>query len=254
MTGARAVARVVLMACLVCVCRIAWGADAPVVIPAGARIGVMDLVTNDITHFHAGRTEMNSFLRTYRSNWGPADLIDAPLMMSLTAAGFTPVGIRASDELWKDRDSWFIEKPRAHKLPRGCLKELTRVMTEQKLAALIVVAPGANTDPEFVEGDRWSRLPKTTQGFGFLTSDEPSGIRVTAFDFTQMVVVAPSDDDGATLVARDWGADRAYDWPGFDAGANLKALPNAQVAQLGPVLADAIQKRITTRLIPKLKP
>jgi hypothetical protein len=164
------------------------------------------------------------------------------------------VAIEVSDALRKERQSWLIQNPRANKLPRGCLKELGRIMMEQNVAALIVVAPGANTEPEFVEGNRWSRLPGSVQGFGFSTSDDPNGITKPAvFDFTQMVVVAQTDD-GPRLVARDWGGNRVYDWPGFDPGADIKALTASHVAQLRPVIAEAMKNRIATRLMPRLKP
>ena len=249
MTGTR----IVLSFCLVSLCAIAWAADAPTV-PAGARIGIIDIVTNDVTHFHVGRAPVNSFMRIYRGDWRAADLIDDPLTTSLTGAGFKPVAVEASDTLRKERDSWFIQSPQAKKLARGCLKELGRIMTEQNLMALIVVAPGANTEPEFVDDPRWSKLPNTVQGIGFATSDDPNGITKPAvFDFTQMVVVA-NTDDGPRLVARDWGGNRLYEWPGFDPGPNLKVLTDTQLTPLRPVIADAMKKRIATRLMPHLKP
>jgi hypothetical protein len=249
MTGAR----VVLFACLISACGIAWGADAPA-IPAGARIGIIDIVTNDVTHFHVGRAEVNSFMRTYRGDWVAEDLIDYPLTASLKGAGFEPLLVETSDVLRKERQSWFIQKPQAKKLSGACLKELGRIMTELKLGALIVVAPGANSEPEYVEGDRWSALPRTLQGFGFSTSDQPNGITKPAvFDFTQMVVVA-NTDDGARLVVRDWGGNLLHDWPGFAPGADLKALSGAQLAPLRPVLAEAMKQRIATRVMPHIKP
>ena len=249
MTGTR----VVLFACLVSLCGIAWGADAPA-IPAGARIGIIDIVTNDVTHYHVGRSEVNHFLRTYRGDWGTAGLIDEPLAASLKGAGFEALAVDVSNALWKERQSWLVQNPQAKKLSGGCLKELGRIMTEQNLAALIVVAPGANSEPEYVEGNRWSALPRTTQGFGFSTSDDPNGITKPAvFDFTQIVVVAMTED-GPRLALRDWGGNRIYEWPGFDPGPNLKALTDTQLAPLRTVIADEMKKRIETRVVPRLKP
>jgi hypothetical protein len=73
------------------------------------------------------------------------------------------------------------------------------------------------------------------------------------FDFTQILVVV-KDGDGQALLLRDWGGNRVYDWPGFDPGPNLKALSDDQIAQLRPVYADALKKRIDTRIMPRLKP
>jgi hypothetical protein len=242
-----------LIACLASLCGIAHGADVPA-IPAGARIGIIDIVTNDVTHYHVGRSDVTNFLRTYRPNWSPADLVHESLVTSLMGAGFQPVAVEASDELFKERDSWFIQKPRANKLARGCLKELGRIMAEQNLAALIVAAPGANTEPGFDARNILRRLPRATQGFGFSTNDEPGGIaKPGVFDFTQLVLVAPTAD-GPQLVVRDWGGNLLFDWPGFDPGANLKALSDTQLAPLRPVIAEALKTRIATRLMPSLKP
>jgi hypothetical protein len=249
MTGAR----VVLIAFLVSLCGNAWGADEPA-IPAGARVGIIDIVTNDVTHYHVGSSELNNFLRTYRPDWGPAGVIDHPLTESLSGAGFQPVMVEASDALLEQRESWLINKPRAKKLARRCLNELGRIMVEANLAAIIVAAPGANTAPEFDPRNRLGRLPRTTQGFGFSTSDEPDGItNPGVFDFTQLILVAQTAD-GPQLVVRDWGGTRLHDWPDFDPGANLKALSDTQLAPLRTVIAEAMNERIATRLMPALKP
>jgi len=245
--------RVLLIVCFLSQVGIAWGADAPA-IPAGARVGIVDIVTNDVTHYHIGRSELNRFLRTYRANWSAADLIDDLLISSLAGAGFQPIVVKASETLLKEREGWIIEEPRAGKLPRGCLKELGRIMIQENLAALIVAAPGANSEPEFDPRNRLTQLPRATQGFGFTTSDEPDGIQKPAvFDFTQFVIVAATAD-GPRFVARDWGGNKLYDWPGFEPGENFKQLPNATVATLRPIVADVLKNRVTTRVVTVLKP
>jgi len=245
MTGLRGV----LVACLVSLCGSAWAAT----IPAGGRIGIIDMVTNDVTHFHIGKSEATSFMRTYRGNWVAADLIDDPLIASLNSAGFQPVSVPISDTLRKERQSWIVEKPRSDRLPRGCMKELARIMKEQNLGGLIIVAAGANSEPEYVDGDRYSRLPGTLQGFGFSTSDLPfCTTRACIFDFTQIILIA-KDGDGAELVARDWCGNRVYEWPNFDPGPNPKQLTPDLIAEVRPVLEYAMKKRIDTRLMPRLK-
>lgn len=246
--------RVVLVACLVSLCGIARGADAPPTVPAGARVGVIDLVTNEVTHYHVGKSEVTNFLRTYRAKWSPADIIDDPLMTALTGAGFQPVAVAASEALVKDRESWLIKSPTSNKLPRGAMKELGRILTEQNLGALVIAAPGANSEPAFDSRNRMNRLPTATQGFGFSTSDETDGItKPLAFDFTQMVVVVKTGD-GPELVVRDWGGVRLYDWPGFDPGPNVKALGDDQLAPLQPLFTDIVKRRIDQRVLPKMKP
>jgi hypothetical protein len=250
MTGIRAV----LIACIVGLCGVAQAADAPPAIPAGARIGIIDMVTNDVTHYHVGKSEKTSFLRTYRSHWVAQDIFDDPLITILIAAGFQPVTVQASPALVKERDSWLIKNPTSDRLARGALKEFSRILTEQDLGALIVVAPGANSEPAFDARQRMTRLPSDTRGFGFSTSDDPDGVtKPLVFDFTQMLLLARTPD-GAQLSLRDWGGVRLYDWPGFDPGPNIKALTDVQIGQLQPVFADVVKRRIDSRLMPRLKP
>lgn len=245
--------RVALVACLASFCGIAWGADAPPAVPAGARVGVIDIVSNEITHYHVGKSETSNFLRTYRGRWSPADIIDSPLITALTAAGYQPVAVAATDALLEDRES-ITKKPKASKLSRGTMKELGRILADQNLGALILAAPGANSEPEFDPRNRMSRLPSAMQGFGFSTSDEPDGVTKPAvFDFTQLIVVAKTAD-GPALLVRDWGGNRLYDWPGFDPAGNLKSLSDDQVAPLQAIFADAIRKRIDARVLPRMKP
>src|SRR6185436_16380817 len=152
---------------------VASGAELPLAIPAGARIGIIDMLPPDVTHFHIGATAVKSFQRTYRASWTTADVIDEPLIWSLTNAGLEPVSLQASDLLRRQRGDWIVKNPKAGKLSRACLEEMQRVMEEGKLSAVIVIAPGPNVDPETVEGDRLKKLPDYIQGWGFSTSDEP---------------------------------------------------------------------------------
>lgn len=245
--------RSLLIVCLLSQVGLAWGADSPA-IPAGARVGIVDFVTNDITHYHIGKGELNRFLRTYRASWSAAELVDDLLITTLIGAGYQPSMLKPSEAMVKDRDSWFIHEPRDNKLPRGAMKEIGRFMVEQNLAALILAAPGANSEPEFDPRNRLTQLPRTTQGFGFTTTDEPDGIKKPAvFDFTQFIVVAATGD-GPRLVLRDWGGSKLYDWNDFDPGENFKQLPNSTLTQIRPVIADALKNRVTTRVVPGLKP
>jgi hypothetical protein len=165
-------ARHILTAGLLLVSCMALGADA---LPAGARIGIIDMSSTDVTHFHVGHSNVQSFMRTYSVDWPISDIIDAPLAAELTSAGFEPVQVEASDELHRRRRSWIISKPESARLSRACLAELARIAAAQDLSALIIVAPGPNSSPDNVEGNPLRRLPAYIQGGGFSTNDEPGG-------------------------------------------------------------------------------
>src|SRR5262245_15486564 len=66
---------------------------APLQLPAGARVGVLNLLDPDVTHFHASRQIENSFLKTYTMDWSIDAMLLAAVQDRLTQLGLTPVAI-----------------------------------------------------------------------------------------------------------------------------------------------------------------
>jgi hypothetical protein len=192
-------------------------------------------------------------MRTYRGGWSAADLIDEPLIWALTNAKFEPVSVEASDLLRRQRQQWIVSSPQANKLPRGCIEELDHIITAENLSALIIIAPGANTSPETVEGNRLRKLPGYIQGWGFSTNEESDGTtKPLVFNLTQMLLVQKTPDN-VKLEFREWGGSDVYEWGNFTPGPDLKALSDAEVAKFRPVIADVMKRQIE-RLMPHLKP
>lgn len=231
----------------------ALGAELALAIPAGGRIGIIDLVNPDITHFHVGATPVKSFLRTYRATWSVADVIDEPIIWSLTNVGLEPVSLQASDLLRRQKQSWIVSNPQARKLSGACLEELERVISDERLAALIIVAPGPNTAPEAEAGNRLKKIPEYIQGWGFATSDDPGGLtRPMVFNLTQMLLVGKTTE-GVRLEHREWGGAYVYEWDNFTVPPDVKALPDAEISKLRPVITDVMKRQIA-RLVPRLQP
>jgi len=222
-------------------------------IPAGGRIGVIDMVRPEVAHFHVGATPTKSFLHTYPATWSVADMIDEPLIRSLTEMGLEPVSLTASELMRREKQSWLVSKPTSETLPRGCLKELERIITDRGLSALVIVAAGQNVSPPDVEGSRLHELPEYIRGWGFSTNDEDEGrTKPVVFNLTQMLLVSKTTD-GVRLEHREWDGSHEYEWPSYVPAANLKAMSTTDIAKLRPVIA-AVMKRQIARLIPYLRP
>lgn len=246
-------AKAILIAGLLLTWASAWAADPPPPIPAGARIGIIDMMSSDVTHFHVGKAPVNSFMRTYRGPWSLTEVIDEPLIWSLTNAGFEPVAVQPTELLRRQRQAWIISTNDSNKLPRACNEELDHLMADQNLVALIIVAAGPNTNPESVEGNRLRKLPNYVQGWGFSTSDEPEGTtKPVVFNLTQMLLVHKTTDN-TRLEYREWGGSYVYEWSNFNPGTDLKTLPDAEIAKFRPVIADVMKRQIA-RLMPHIKP
>ncbi len=223
-----------------------------VTLPPGARVGIVVMVTTDVTHYHVGKIPQGSFMRTYRVPWSVAEIINDPLAAQVKSAGLEPVMVDASDLLRRQARPWIITTSQSARLPNAALEEIQRIMSAENLKALIVAAPGPNANPESVAGNRLRKLPVYVQGWGFSTSDEPNGIaRPVVFNLVQMLLFGAGGNT-AELAFREWGGGFVYEWASFDPGADLKTLPDTEIDKFRPVISDVIQRQIG-RLMPHLK-
>jgi hypothetical protein len=225
---------------------------ADITLPAGARVGIIAMLPTDVTHYHVGKNQSASFMRTYRVQWPASEVVDDPLAGELKNAGLEPVFLDPTEVMRRQSRPWIISQPLAAKLPRAAMEEIERITTSENLQALVIVAPGPNSNPESVQGNRLRKLPAYVQGWGFSTSDEPDGItRPVVFNLTQMILIGKAGNSW-DLSFREWGGGFVYEWANFDPGADLKTLPQSEIDKFRPVISDVLQRQIT-RLMPHIK-
>lgn len=221
-------------------------------VPVGSRIGIIVMMPTDVTHYHVGKNPQGSFMRTYRVTWPVSELIDDPLAAQIKSAGLEPVFLDPSDLLKRQARSWIITAPQAAKMPNVAMEEIQRITASENLKGLIIVAPGPNSNPESVTGNRLRKLPAYVQGWGFSTSDEPNGVaKPVVFNLVQMLLFGASGNN-VELAFREWGGGFVYEWANFDPGADLKTLPPEEVEKFRPVISDVLQRQIG-RLMPHVK-
>jgi hypothetical protein len=222
------------------------------VLPARARVGIIVMMPADLTHYHVGKSRLGSFMRTYRMSWPVPNVVNNPIAATLAGMGIEPVFLDPTDSLWRERQSWIIKNPLANKLSDKAREELFSILQTGNLRGLVIVAPGANTDPEPSPGNRLRKLPSYLQGWGFSTSDEPEGVaRPVVFNLTQMLLVG-REGDSADLIFREWGGAFVYEWPGFQPGPDLKTLSAEAISKFQPVMQDIVRKQIE-RITPRIE-
>ncbi|HVZ32538.1 MAG TPA: hypothetical protein VG963_08930 [Polyangiaceae bacterium] len=221
-------------------------------LPAGSRIGIIVMMSTDVTHYHVGKVPQGSFMRTYRVPWPIAEIVDDPLAQEIKKAGFEPVVLDPPDQLRRQVRPWFISTSQATRLPNAAMEEIERIITAESLKALVIVAPGPNANPESVAGNRLRRLPVYVQGWGFSTSDEPDGVaKPVVFNLVQMLLFGQDGND-VEFAFREWGGGFVYEWANFDPGADLKTLPAEEIDKFRPVISDVLQRQVG-RLMPHIK-
>jgi len=249
-SGAKSFLTVFLLTVSTVFSSVALGEDLS--LPVGSRIGIIVMMPTDITHYHVGKTPATSFMRTYRVPWPASEVVDDPLAGEIKSAGFEPVFLDPSEALRRQSRPWIISTPQAAKLPNAAMDELDRIITSENLKALVLVAPGPNSNPEAVQGNRLRKLPAYVQGWGFSTSDEAGGIaKPIVFNLAQMLLIGKVGNT-PELYFREWGGGFVYEWVNFDPGPDIKALQQAEVDKLRPVMQDVLQRQIG-RLMPHIK-
>src|SRR5215472_19382014 len=89
-------------------------------LPAGARIGVVNLLDPEVTHFHSSRQIENSFLKTYTVSWSVSAMLLAAVKDRLGQLGLTVVPVAAGDALRRARENCFLDASLAKGLPKDC--------------------------------------------------------------------------------------------------------------------------------------
>ncbi len=212
-------------------------------LPAGARIGVVNLLDPEVTHFHASRQIENSFLKTYTMSWPVSGMLLAAVKDRLGQLGLTAVPIAPTDALRRARESCFLDAPLAKGLPRECGSLYAQLAASQGVAALIVLGPGRN-DSAHAGGNRHRELPEYLRGWCFVTGADAAP---ALLDLTELLLIGVSGSQGQ-LIGRGWGGNGV--WTGYRAPPDLKAFPEQELEQLQPLYAAMLKDQAGTALTP----
>lgn len=214
-------------------------------LPAGARVGVVNLLDPEVTHFHASRQIENSFLKTYTVSWSVSAMLLAAVRDRLGQLGLTMVPVAASDALRRARESCFLDAALAKGLPKECGPLYVQLAASQSLSAIIALGPGRN-DSAHAGGTRHKELPEYLRGWCFVTGgSDPLPVLL---DQTELLLVGVSASK-AELVGRAWGGD-GKNWTGYQPPPDLKAFSEQQLNQLQSLYGAMLKQQADTALAP----
>jgi hypothetical protein len=216
---------------------------------AGARVGVVNLLDAEVTHFHAARELQQSFLKTYAVSWPVNAMLLGAVKPSLTQLGFAAVPVAATEELRRAREACFLNAALAKGLPKECGPPFAQLAAAQHLDAIIVLGPGRN-DSAHAAGTRHRELPQYLRGWCVVSGEGPAASAPVLLSLTELLLIGVSAQ-GVQLVDREWGGD-GHSWTGFTPPPDLHALPAEQLEQLQP-LFDAVLKQQAGALLTHLQ-
>jgi hypothetical protein len=214
-------------------------------LPAGARVGVVNLLDPEVTHFHASRQIENSFLKTYTVNWSVSAMLLAAVKDRLDQLGLTAVPVAASDALRRARESCFLDAALAKGLPKECGQLYVQLAAAQDLKAIVALGPGRN-DSAHAGGTRHRDLPEYLRGWCFVTGG-PDPLPVL-LNQTELLLVSVTGSK-AELIGRAWGGG-GKNWTGYQAPPDLKAFSEQQLNQLQPLYGAMLKQQADAALAP----
>jgi hypothetical protein len=214
----------------------------PLLLARGARLGVIDLLEPEVTHFHYDKAVKDTALKTETLDW-PVDVMLSDALKDRAAQmGLVLVPLAVTDELDRSRESCFLNGNFAKSLPKECVLPLQHLLSASHVEAVIVLAPGLNNSTH-AGSTRRKELPDYVRGWGVVTgeSDSPDG-KPAVFSMTELLLVG-SAAAGPVLRGREWGGSYSLEWTGFTAPPNLKEIPLEAYSQLQPLYADILSRQ-----------
>jgi len=196
----------------------------------GARVGIVNMMDAEVTHFHTSKVLAQSFFKTQPVNWQVDSMLSDAVTQRLTELGLVPVAMGASDALMRGRDEFFVNNSVAKGLPREASREFALLAIAERLDALIVLAPGLNNSSQ-AGGAVRRGLPDYLRGWGFITGD--TNEKPALFNMTQVLLIGTTPQSAA-LNAREWGGAYTDEWSDYVPPDNLKQSPLEQLDRLQP--------------------
>jgi hypothetical protein len=213
----------------------------PVSLPAGARIGIVNLLDAEVTHYHAAKKLEDSFLKTLPVGWPMGAMLGEALAARLTQLGLTPVAVEPSEALREVRESCFLNANLGKALPKECRQPFAQFVVANHVDSILVLGPGLNNG-EHAGGGRHKELPEYLRGWCVVSGAGAAGSAPSLLSFTELVLLRP-DEKGAQLLARQWGGDEVQTWIGFPAAADPKALGSTQLEPARPLFQAMLTRQ-----------
>jgi hypothetical protein len=197
-------------------------------LPAGARVGIVNLLDPELTHFHAAHKVQDSFLKTSTVKWSVDAMLGDAVREGLTRLTLVPVALAPGETLSREREECFLNANLEKSLAKDCAAAYAAVAAAQNLAALIVLGPGLNNSLH-AGAARRKDLPEYLRGWCVVTGEGPAA--PVLLNLTELLLIG-IEPKGALLIDREWGGAASQVWTSFQAPVDLKVLPDAPLQPL----------------------
>lgn len=221
----------------------------PLALEPGARIGVINLMVDDLTHYHIGTTVFSNGLQTYPVDWALRDHVTQTILSAVSELGYAEVLVSPTPTLTKSREEIYGEGGPGIflGLTKTARKELIDVASAENLDGVVVVATERSNF--FMSGGSFMTAKQTTlpdyiSNWGIATRTSLLGkAKPLVFNASVMLLVDVGSGE-ATLVrvvrgSQDTMEWRDFDWPSKDQPATAEDFAGAR-----PILEGMFNRQV----------
>ena len=214
----------------------------PKTIPKGAQIGVVNLLTPELMHYHAAKDVNDSFLKILAVKWPVEDMLAEAVKGELDSRGLTFTPLAPIETLERSRERCFVGAALVDGLPKTCVAVLAEQATSAGVNYLILLAPGLN-NADHAGSSRHEGVTAAMRGWGFLTRERAGAKdKPTLYAEVEMLLVSVTPE-GTALRARQWGGNYSLQWQTYTPPPDPKAIPDEQLTELQPLFATLLARQ-----------
>lgn len=193
---------------------------SPLALEPEARIGIINLMADDVTHYHIGTTIFNNGLRTYPVDWALREHVTLDVLRAVSQLGYSGVVIPPTQTLTESREKIYGEGGPGLFLgiTKTASKELIDVSRTADLDGLVVIATERlnffMSSGSFMTAKQ-TTLPDYISDWGVATRANFLGKAKPLVFNASVALLIDVRGDAATLVRVVRGSQDTMEWPDF---------------------------------------
>ena len=223
--------------------------EAPLVLPAGSRIGIVNLLSADLSYYYYGTTIFQNKLKTFPVDWNIPGYFDSLLQQALTERGYEPVIIKPSAFLQSHRTDLYASSGffTTDDIDRLVPDEIAAWVRDERLSAIIVVSTEADKTFKIGSGfwsARYATFPDLMVDWGVIVKNPLVGKPIPyVYNATAPMLIDLAGGDAKTLrIGR--GSSELIEWKDSGIPDDARDLALTDLAAARPLLEQAIGRQI----------
>jgi hypothetical protein len=218
----------------------------------GARIGVLYLLAEDLTHYHVGFTMFGNHWKQYAVGWPVRERFERQLTDGIAARGYVAVTVAPSEVVMAERARTFGASTTfgAPGFSRAAVEEYRRLAAAEDLVALVVVAPSLDntltTAGSFFEMETWN-LPDAISDWGVSTTSRSGRTKPIVFNKSNLMLL-DMRPERPRKVKQVWGDNDTMKWRHYEWPEDMQELAPGAFDGARPILESMVDRQIAALL------